>query len=414
MNEQIQRALTELASRGADPGADTVCTKASLDAPHRRRRRARRTIAVTSAAIVLAGSAIALGAHSSPSDHVVVATPTTGAPTPSSRSSFTLDPRVSACFALPQSAPGSAGAPSVKDGTDVRSRLLVLTERGALWVFAGGHATLWSAATDDPQHSAIVWARWLADGSILTARVGNSDVELDEFSGPSRSVPVARLPYTVKASAPRGSCPIDGYLATFGVVDAGVVFLHHLGGPWAHSCPPGASPPACTAPEEYSIEVRAPRSLGVVGRSTGDSTGGAGISRDRIVSASRSSDTIVIDEVSGNTTMRIGLTNRFCCLGGQPGTAYALSPNGSSLAYAAKPGGREIHVAAIGVDVPVQQLGTALWKAPDRIDAMSWTSNTLAVAHGSEVTFIALPTGSVLGAVDLNGPIRTIDYERQQ
>lgn len=413
MNEQIQRALTELASRGADPGAESVWAKAFEAAPKRRRRGTYRTIAATTAALLLVGSAIAFGAHSSRSDHVVVATPTTGARTPGSRSTFTLDPRVSACFSLPQTAPGSAGAPSVRDGTDVKSRLLVLKDDGALWVLAGSRATLWSAASTDPQHSAIVWARWLTDGSILTARVGNSDVELDAFSGPNRSVPVARLPYAIKTNAPRGSCPINGYLATFGVVDGGVVFLHHLAGPWAHSCPPGASPSACTAPEEYSIEVRAPRSLDVVGRLTGDSTGGAGVSRDRIVSASRASDTIVIDEVSGNTTLRVGLANRFCCLGGQQGTAYALSPNGASLAYAAKPSGREIFVAAIGIDAPVQQLGTALWKAPDRIDAMSWTSNTLAVAHQSKVTFIAAPGGAILGEVDLNGPIRTIDYERQ-
>lgn len=181
-----------------------------------------------------------------------------------------------------------------------------------------------------------MWACWLTDGSILTARLGNADVELDRFLAPDRSVPVAHLAYTIKATAPQGSCPMNGYLATFAVVDAGVVFLLHAVGPWQHSCRAQAPPSSCSSPETYSIEVRGAHALAAVGRATGDSAGGAGLGRTKLVSANRVTDTIEIDEGSDSMAMRVGVTDRLCCLGGQSGTAYALSPSGTSLAVRRK------------------------------------------------------------------------------
>jgi hypothetical protein len=295
---------------------------------------------------------------------------------------------------------------------------LVLTNSGAIWVLEGSKATLWSGAQEDSRHSTIVWARWLADGSILTARVGNADVKLERLSAPDRSAPLAHLPYTIKAGAPAGSCPIDGYLATFGVVDAGVVVLLHAAGPIpVRSCRrplPGATPSGCPSPHEgYSIEVRTPQDLATLGRSTGVSTGGANLGRSEIVSASRASDTIVIDDGSENTTLRVGPTNGLCCFGGQSGTAYALSPDGTRLAWAQTPGGRDVSVVAIGPEVPVDQSGTRLWKSADPITAMAWTNDTLAAVHGDEVTFVRVPTGAVVGDVTFDTGIRTIDYDDQ-
>jgi hypothetical protein len=209
---------------------------------------------------------------------------------------------------------------------------------------------------------------------------------------------------------------MNGYLATFGVVDAGVVVLLHAAGPIPHSSrrpPPGATRSACESPEGYSIEVRAPESLATVGRSTGDSAGGAHLGRSEIVSASRASDTVVIDEGSGNTTLRVGPTDRFCCLGGQSGTAYALSPDGARLAYARTPDGRDVFVAEIGPNTPADVVGTPLWKSAEPISAMAWTNETLAAVHGDEVTFVRVPTGAVLGDVAFDTGIRTIDYEPQ-
>jgi hypothetical protein len=415
VNEQIKRALQDMATRGRDPGAASVVQRASEAAPKRRRRRQMRRVAAGLTVVAVAGLAVAVGGRSSGPHQVVVATPTTIA-TSGVASSFSLDPRARECFPVLDAAATHTVAPSVTEGLDASSRLLVLTNDGALWVLDGRTATLWSHASPDARYSAIVWARWLADGSILTARVGSADVELDQFSAPNHSASVGHLSYTIKAGAPAGSCPIDGYLATFGVVDAGVVVLRHAAGPIRHSCKvarSGNPRSACVSPEGYSIEVRAPQHLATVGRPTGDSAGGAGLGRSEIVSASHASDMIVIDGGVGNTMLRVGPKNGLCCFGGQSGTAYALSPNGARVAYARKPGGRDVFVAGIGPDTPVQQLGTPLWKSNDPISAMAWTGSTVAAVQGSRVTFLAVPTGAKLGEANFESDIRTIDYEHQ-
>jgi len=413
MNEQIQRALEDMARRGKDPGATSVVQRAFEAAPKlRRSKRIQRGAAGAVAVLVLAGTAVAVGARSSGPHQVVVATPTTKSISPSDSSTFSLAPALRQCFSLPQPSGTEASAPSVEAGTNLSSRLLVLTNAGALWVIDGGKATIWSAGSDRAEYSAIVWARWLADGSILAARAGHADVELDEFSAAGRFVPVAHLAYTIKAAAPRGSCPINGYLATFAVVDAGVVLLPHQAGPWGHSCPPRSAPSACVSPESYSIEVRDASHLATVGRGTGDTAGGAGIGHTRLVSASRATDTIVIDEGSDGMAMRVG-PSHFCCLGGQSGTAYAASPDGQKIAYAIKPGGRDVLVGSLDPTSDADKRGASLWISPDTISAMAWTGETLAVAHGSRLTFVAVPAGTVLGEANFNTDIRTIDFQSQ-
>ena len=109
-------------------------------------------------------------------------------------------------------------------------------------------------------------ARFANDGTIYASRVTTRPeaVVIDHLVAPDRVIPAAvRLPFTVKATAPHGYCPIDGYLATFAINTAGLVLEHHLAGPWDHSCPDTATKTTeanglgpCTSPEAVSPEVR--------------------------------------------------------------------------------------------------------------------------------------------------------------
>ena len=110
--------------------------------------------------------------------------------------------------------------------------------------------------------------------------------------------------------------------------------------------------------------------------------------------------------------MTVGAENDQCCFGGQPGTAYAVSPDGHRLAYALAPLGTEVFIAAIGYgNVPVQQVGTRIWTAKDRVDTMAWSGNNLAAVHGSLVTVVAVPTGRVLSEVNMKAAVRTVDLQ---
>ncbi len=376
------------------------------------RRARRRRLGGGAVAIIAVAATVAIiaGVAGSGSANRIEVSGQKGQPSPApttatAGSRFALDPRVSGCFAVPSTADVSAAAPTIGHDTAVSPRLLVLGDDGALWVIDGDKMTLWSASSDDAQYSGIVWARWLSDGSILTARVGHSDVELDKFSAPNQPVPVAHLPYKAVGGAPPGGCRLSGYPATFAVVDAGVVFLHSPGSLQCEDVQPVTDQQTeCGTP--FSPEVRSPNDLSVVGPGNDLSQGGS-----VIASASRATNTLVIGG-STATAMIVGPVDDKCCFGGQSGTAYTVSPDGSQLAYASDLDPKELRVAAIGyLNTPVQQLGAAIWKSPDPINAMAWTNSTLAVAHGNTISLVTVPTGTVVGEVNFNSAIRTMDFQ---
>jgi hypothetical protein len=139
--------------------------------------------------------------------------------------------------------------------------VLAVTTSGQVWVLKAGQATRWTTASSSPA-SRYLWARWMPDGTILAsrARVGATGgvVELDRFSGPQKRSLAASLPYSVRADAPDGYCPIEGHLATFAAVPAGVVLLRHLAGPLQHSCPVASAAGRwyCEKAEGYTLDLR--------------------------------------------------------------------------------------------------------------------------------------------------------------
>jgi hypothetical protein len=401
-----QRARDAATAMREKLDAITIPEPASVLRRARRRRFRGGALAIVAVASTVAIIA-AVTASGSPSRIEVSGRKGQPSPAPTTVASrpFTLDPRVSGCFDLPSTADATAETPTVGHDTTVSSRLLVLADDGTLWVIDGDKATLWSVGSVDTQYSGIVWARWLTDGSILAARVGHADVELDELSAPNQSVAVAHLPYTAVGGAAPGECRLNGYPASFAVIAAGVVFLHSPGTLQCEDAQPVTDPQTqCGTP--FFPEVRPASDLSVAGPGNDVSQGGT-----LIASASRASNTIVIYGPTVSA-MIVGPVDTKCCFGGQAGTAYTISPDGHQLAYASATDSQQVRVAAIGyLNTRVQQLGAAIWRSPDPIKSMAWINNTLAVAHGNSISLVTVPTGTVVGEVNFNSAIRTMDFQ---
>ena len=190
---------------------------------------------------------------------------------------------------------------------------------------------------------------------VLASRVDGSAVVLDRIVAPDRAEEAARLPFEVNADAPDGVCDIDGYLASFVVTPTGVVLGRHASGPIPHSCPyfeedatATTDPWRCQSKEAMSPEIRDVDRLDRRGRATGRTTGSAPspfVARSTrspnyaIALPSEPGRSTSVDVVGRLTSVDVvtPTLSEACCGGGQVGTAFALSPDGTQLAWASTP-----------------------------------------------------------------------------
>ena len=287
--------------------------------------------------------------------------------------------------------------------------LLVLEGDGNLWVIGGGHVRAWTTGSDvGAAATGYLSARFAPDGTIYATRVVHDKVDLQHLDRPQHVAANIALPFTVKRDAPKGSCPIDGYLATFSIGPEGLVLVRHQAGPVPHSCPPLPKTTAttsewrCQSPDEISFEVRT-LPFKDSGTALGIGMGGYGA----VVSDSTHATAFAVVASGTVTVVRPGATPE-CCEGGQNGDAFALSPDGSRLAYT--PDGTHVEVAGLQ---RAEDTGRELWTAPDRIDGLAWTGTWIAVAHGGVLTLVSTVDGSTHDLAGFEpGTVLSLDWAR--
>src|SRR5438067_6581830 len=299
---------------------------------------------------------------------------TTSSMRPSTTATDAAPPSIPAaaegCF--PHLAPGGVTSPpthAISGWPSGSPSLMVLTTSGELWVIRDGTATNW-------HEGGLLWARWAQDGTLYATTGRGSAVELLHLARPGEATTVERLPFTVKADAPEGSCPINGYLAGFALGPEGLVLIRHSAGPREHSCPavPGSSPAAsdpwrCRSKDSISFEVRT-GDFRSTGRDPGMEWGGTPLpTRTPLVSDGANTTTIALKVDESLTVTRIGGAPP-CCSGGQSGTAFALSSDGSRLAYS--PDGHVISVATL---YQAQDGSTPLATSADAVTSLAWTKD---------------------------------------
>ncbi|HEU5001929.1 MAG TPA: hypothetical protein VFW71_04005 [Actinomycetota bacterium] len=321
-----------------------------------------------------------------------------------------------AALCFPALQPTAVAPPATQSVTETLPadlpQLLLIGTDGQLWVLSGEVLTRW---TTGEVTGGYEWGQWQAGGSILASTVAGGTVRLDRLSAPGRATPFVTLPYTVKASAPAGFCPINGYLTGFAASPEGLILLRHSAGPIEHSCPPlppGATEPPwrCASPEGLSMEVRtadgAPKpSLPPYGLFAGPNAPSA--SQTAVVAAHANPVAGMV--LGGEISTEYPVGDDTCCEtdSAQKGTAFAFSPDGSQLAVATRAG--EVRVVPTATPMAV---GRLLWTSPGPVTALALTAGTLAVAHGSAVTLVAVATGAAvtleLGAL---GPMTCLDWD---
>ncbi len=392
--------------RDPDPPVPGPAERAAVrDRAARLRRRVytgRGAIAfVVALAVALAGVAVAAR---NDGREAIVTSPPAPTTTPSTPAPPHLDPALSKCFPSVQTVAGPAPTGAISGVPANLPRLLILSRDGTIRVLDGARLTTWSSSRP------YVWARFANDGTIYASRVTArpNAVVIDHLLAPDRvAVAAVRLPFTVKTGAPRGYCPIDGYLATFAINTAGLVLERHLPGPWDHSCPAPGTTDAnglgpCTSPEAVSPEVRAG---GFATEPQGIDAGETG-GMENIVSDARNGAAFASVGTDGVFVVRPGATPS-CCFGGWKGIGFALSDDGSQIAWSSDGHG----IAVLAFHDQNHPHGLA-WRAADRITAMTWAGDTLAVVHGGHLTFVG--TSGTNAATDVHGVslrgTRTLDF----
>ena len=286
--------------------------------------------------------------------------------------------------------------------------LMVLTTSGDVWVVHNGTATNWT-----PPGGGLMWARWAHDGTLYATTVRASAVEVLHLTSPGHATTVVTLPFTVKADAPVGSCPINGYLTGFALGPEGLVLVRHTAGPWAHSCPavpqdsPAATDPSrCQSNEVISFDVRT-GDLQSAGAGPGSSWGGTLQTQRPVVSDGANTSTVAFKVSSTLEIMRIGGAPP-CCFGGQSGTAFALSSDGTRLAYS--PDGHAIQLT--GVE-NTQNSGPPLATMDDEVMSLAWTQGWISAAHGSSLSLVSDIAGEQRALMGLHvDPIATMDWSQ--
>jgi hypothetical protein len=277
--------------------------------------------------------------------------------------------------------------------------LLVLEGNGDLWVIDGGRARAWSTGrSGGPAASGYLWAQFAPDGTIYATRlVDTTEIDLEHLTKPDHVAGTQTLPFTVKPDAPAGYCPIDGYLATFSIGPEGLVLINHQAGPVAHHCPyiPKTTPTSewtCQSPEAVTFEIRS-TPFAPLGTQTGVGFGGY----VTIVGDSTHAAAFAVEGEGVDRTVTVVRPNGTpeCCYGGQKGTAFALSPEGSRIAFSSD--GRHLDLAGL---TRAQDAGQTLWTAPNRIDGLAWSGTWIVVAHGGNLTLVSAINGD---AFNLDG-----------
>jgi hypothetical protein len=391
--EELEAALHDVAAEQAPVHVDRQVIERRV-----RRRRARVAVVVAVAAVIGLVTTIAVSGpwRGSPDEQV-----RTGA---HAQETQRIPEPVRRCFPV-LAEPSSADMSEQVDAPHDLADLLVLTDSGDVYVVRGGEMHRWTAA-----HT-YLWAQWDRDGTILGSRLATGDdaVVIDRLLAPGEARGgVATLPYTVKPGAPKGSCPIDGYLATFAVGPSGVVVLRHTPGPLPHSCPampppgPGETtdPWRCQSPEATSLERRT-GDLSRTGQDLGSVYGGL----RSVVNASTRSDSVAYLDAGTVTIERPG--NGGCCFGGVRTTAAAPSPDGAKAAYAA---GAEVRVAPTVVSHGGGE--RTLWWAPGPVDALAWSGTEVAVASGGRLFLVSAVDRTVVELTSraIVGHIRSLDF----
>jgi hypothetical protein len=156
----------------------------------------------------------------------------------------------------------------------------------------------------------------------------------------------------------------------------------------------------CQSPEQISFETRP--DIGAEGGGMGLFIGGS----TPLPIVSDAVDTAAfVEKTDPSATVVMPGGSPECCFGGQEGVAFALSPDGGTLAFS--PDGQAVRVAGIE---RASDEGTEIWTAPGPIQAMAWTPGWIAVAHEGRLTLVS-PDGAV---VDLPGfgsdAIVTLDW----
>lgn len=377
----------------------------------RRRRWIRATAASITVVCAGAGFLIVGDATTQTVDTAGQSTTTGTASSQSTTRDGTTSPgdAVALCFPAPiaSTAPLTGDSPvPIADWPGDAAPLLVLAGNGELWVLADGQATPWTTdVTEGRAAPGYRWARWDIDGSILATRLVDApQVILERLTAPRRSSVAATLGFTVNQDAPDGYCPIDGYLTTFAAGPDGVFLVHHQSGPIPHSCPvqpttATTDPWRCQSPEGISFERRQGELSGP-GTPSGTFIGGSA----RIVADSSETSTYAISQDQTVTVIRPGQEPE-CCLGGQRGTAFSLSPDGNALAYT--PDGTTLVVSNVTEPAAAEEI----WRAPDEITATAFSDDWIAVAHGNTLSLVSRAgTEHSLTNIDLYG-ITSLDWQ---
>ena len=280
-------------------------------------------------------------------------------------------------------------------------RALALTTAGDLYVIDRSGAHAWTSdETGEVGGRGYLWAQWRTDGSILASRrVDGTDVRLERLTGPGRATEVTTLHGKVHAGAPKGYCPLDGYLATFAVTPSHTTLIHHVGGPIDHSCPapdPGSSTNRwrCASPQAEGFELR----TGDLTRKGKEGNEGVGGSATVAIVGSAAQSTNFLLRADRATELEVTSATPGPCCGAVMGWPAVLSPNGVG-AVASRDGHRLTYTA--GMD---DEAGTTLaWRSPDRIDALARSGPDLLVAHGGSITVVRLPDGRGTNLTSLTG-----------
>ncbi len=240
-------------------------------------------------------------------------------------------------------------------------------------------------------------------------------MEIDHLTAPGVTQIATTLPYTIKADAPDGFCPINGYLASFGISAQGFVLLKHTAGPVPHSCPAQPVPVAtdpwrCQSPYMVFAEIRT--DLGHAGVGEGSEGGGV---KPAITTLVSQTDTNTIGTAAGDDVLIETLDpdprRGVCCAGG-PGIAFALTPQGRQLVYATKESaGVELRITGPDKNTESPDRLLLLGTAPSPITSIAAASDWAAVAHGDAVTTLRLDGTNLSTLSGLTpGPVATLDW----
>lgn len=410
----IERAL--LAAAAAQPPT----AEDALERVQRRASRRRLVHALVPVAVVVVSLGAALTWRSAASTDVTVDVGSVGPPqSPVASAAYAPTGATALCFPQLNRIAREDPADVPLEGLPTSAPpLLVLHDTGSIWVLTEGRARQWAAPTADGGAGYLA-AAFLPDGSVLASRLEAEAVVLDRLSAPAQSESIARLPYATKPDAPEGVCDIDGYLASFVVSQDRVVLARHVAGPVPHSCPyfeeddPIENDPwRCQSKDATTFEIRSVDAMGGPGRSTGLTMGGL-LPLPLVASSSRSSNYAIAsqgpDGTPGGLIVETPTPQLECCFGGQNGTAFALSPDGTRLLWASSPT-TLVDVSLIRPPIESEQ---ARWTAPAPVHALAWSDDWIAVGLDGHVTFLPVADGE---SVDLrlasDQTITVLDWNR--